>query len=78
MPYTSGAMAGAGVGGLAKLPHPPRELKPGQWVQNWIETLVGHGYDGYKSPGDAFWGMRYARPRPDGNGVDLFSPLPGA
>jgi hypothetical protein len=43
------------------------------------ETLVGHGYDGHKLPWDAFWGMRYAVVHdPAGNGVDLFSPLPGA
>jgi hypothetical protein len=33
----------------------------------------------HKLPWDAFWGMRYAVVHdPDGNGVDLFSPLPGA
>jgi catechol 2,3-dioxygenase-like lactoylglutathione lyase family enzyme len=39
------------------------------------EELVALGYDGYKAPWDAFWGMRYAVVHdPDGNGVDLFSP----
>ena len=40
-------------------------------------ALVDKGYEGHKAPWDAFWGMRYAVVHdPDGNGVDLFSPLP--
>jgi catechol 2,3-dioxygenase-like lactoylglutathione lyase family enzyme len=39
--------------------------------------LVAAGYEGHKAPWDAFWGMRYAVIHdPDGNGVDLFAPLP--
>ena len=41
--------------------------------------LVAAGYDGHLEPWDAFWGQRYASVRdPDGNGVDLFAPLPTA
>ena len=33
-------------------------------------------YAGHKEPWDAFWGQRYAIVHdPDGNAVDLFSPL---
>jgi catechol 2,3-dioxygenase-like lactoylglutathione lyase family enzyme len=40
------------------------------------ERLVSLGHEGHKEPWDAPWGMRYALVRdPDGNGVDLFSPL---
>ncbi|MGH9211968.1 MAG: VOC family protein [Acidimicrobiales bacterium] len=40
-------------------------------------SLVEAGYEGNKAPWDAPWGMRYAMIHdPDGNGVDLFSPLP--
>jgi uncharacterized glyoxalase superfamily protein PhnB len=40
------------------------------------ERLVSLGYDGHKAPWDAPWGQRYALVRdPDGNAVDLFSPL---
>ncbi len=39
--------------------------------------LVGAGYEGANAPWDAPWGMRYAIVHdPDGNGVDLFAPLP--
>jgi catechol 2,3-dioxygenase-like lactoylglutathione lyase family enzyme len=39
--------------------------------------LVAAGYEGHKEPWDAFWGMRYAVLHdPDGNGVDLYCPLP--
>ncbi|MFC5634933.1 VOC family protein [Streptomyces bullii] len=42
------------------------------------EELVGAGYHGELKPWDAFWGQRYATVHdPDGNGVDLFAPLPG-
>ncbi|MFF4396381.1 VOC family protein [Streptomyces sp. NPDC001480] len=43
------------------------------------EDLVGAGYHGELKPWDAFWGQRYATVHdPDGNGVDLFAPLPAA
>lgn len=46
-------------------------------VDALYDRLVDHGYEGHKSPWDAFWGMRYAVVHdPDGNGVDLFSPIP--
>lgn len=39
--------------------------------------LVTAGYHGNLAPWDAFWGQRYASLYdPDGNGVDLFAPLP--
>jgi catechol 2,3-dioxygenase-like lactoylglutathione lyase family enzyme len=45
-------------------------------VDATYERLVSLGYDGHKEPWDAPWGQRYALVRdPDGNGVDLFSPL---
>ncbi|MBP0450803.1 MULTISPECIES: VOC family protein [unclassified Kitasatospora] len=43
------------------------------------EDLVAAGYHGELKPWDAFWGQRYATVHdPDGNGVDLLAPLPGA
>jgi catechol 2,3-dioxygenase-like lactoylglutathione lyase family enzyme len=46
-------------------------------VDACYEDLVGAGFDGHLPPWDAFWGQRYASVRdPDGNGVDLFAPLP--
>jgi catechol 2,3-dioxygenase-like lactoylglutathione lyase family enzyme len=40
-------------------------------------ALVGAGHQGELAPFDAFWGQRYAVVNdPDGNGVDLFAPLP--
>jgi catechol 2,3-dioxygenase-like lactoylglutathione lyase family enzyme len=43
------------------------------------EDLVGAGHHGELKPWDAFWGQRYATVHdPDGNGVDLFAPLPAA
>jgi catechol 2,3-dioxygenase-like lactoylglutathione lyase family enzyme len=40
------------------------------------ERLVSLGYHGHKEPFDAPWGQRYALVHdPDGNSVDLFSPL---
>jgi catechol 2,3-dioxygenase-like lactoylglutathione lyase family enzyme len=40
------------------------------------ERLVSLGYTSRKEPWDAVWGQRYAlMVDPDGNGVDLFSPL---
>ncbi|MFG3147967.1 VOC family protein [Streptomyces sp. NPDC048243] len=47
-------------------------------VDSVYEALVGAGHHGELKPWDAFWGMRYAVVHdPDGNGVDLFAPLPG-
>jgi catechol 2,3-dioxygenase-like lactoylglutathione lyase family enzyme len=41
------------------------------------EDLVAAGHHGELKPWDAFWGQRYAVVHdPDGNGVDLFAPLP--
>jgi catechol 2,3-dioxygenase-like lactoylglutathione lyase family enzyme len=40
------------------------------------EQIVAAGHIGHKAPWDAPWGQRYATVLdPDGNGVDLFSPL---
>jgi uncharacterized glyoxalase superfamily protein PhnB len=40
--------------------------------------LTGAGAHGELAPFDAFWGQRYAVLQdPDGNGVDLYAPLPG-
>jgi catechol 2,3-dioxygenase-like lactoylglutathione lyase family enzyme len=40
-------------------------------------ALVGAGHQGELAPFDAFWEQRYAVVNdPDGNGVDLFAPLP--
>jgi catechol 2,3-dioxygenase-like lactoylglutathione lyase family enzyme len=48
-------------------------------VDALYERLTGLGYDGHKAPWDAFWGQRYALVHdPDGNGVDLYAPLPDA
>ncbi|MFI0485710.1 VOC family protein [Actinomadura sp. 9N215] len=39
--------------------------------------LTGAGHTAAQEPWDAFWGMRYATVLdPDGNGVDLYCPLP--
>ncbi|HEV8172361.1 MAG TPA: VOC family protein [Actinoplanes sp.] len=39
--------------------------------------MTAAGYEGHKQPWDAFWGHRYAVLHdPDGNGVDLYAPLP--
>ncbi len=39
--------------------------------------MTAAGYEGHKQPWDAFWGQRYAVLHdPDGNGVDLYAPLP--
>ncbi|MDL5204494.1 VOC family protein [Streptomyces sp. ALI-76-A] len=47
-------------------------------VDSVYEELVGAGYRGDLKPWDAVWGQRYAVVLdPDGNGVDLFAPLPG-
>jgi catechol 2,3-dioxygenase-like lactoylglutathione lyase family enzyme len=43
------------------------------------EELVAAGCHGELKPWDAAWGQRYASLHdPDGNGVDLYAPLPGA
>ncbi|GGU86760.1 glyoxalase [Streptomyces filipinensis] len=43
------------------------------------EELVAAGHHGELKPWDAFWGQRYATVHdPDGNGVDLFAPLPAS
>jgi catechol 2,3-dioxygenase-like lactoylglutathione lyase family enzyme len=40
-------------------------------------AMVGAGHDGHLAPWDAPWGQRYASLLdPDGNGVDLYAPLP--
>ncbi|GLW20913.1 MULTISPECIES: VOC family protein [Microbispora] len=47
-------------------------------VDRLYGDLVQAGYPGHLPPWDAFWGQRYAVVHdPDGNGVDLFAPLPG-
>ncbi|MFH9940693.1 VOC family protein [Streptomyces murinus] len=48
-------------------------------VDTVYEEMVGAGYHGELKPWDAVWGQRYATVLdPDGNGVDLFAPLPVA
>jgi catechol 2,3-dioxygenase-like lactoylglutathione lyase family enzyme len=45
-------------------------------VDATYERIVAAGHVGHKAPWDAPWGQRYAMMLdPDGNGVDLFSPL---
>jgi catechol 2,3-dioxygenase-like lactoylglutathione lyase family enzyme len=47
-------------------------------VDTVYEELVAAGHHGELKPWDAVWGQRYAVVHdPDGNGVDLFAPLPG-
>ena len=44
-------------------------------VDRAYDELASLGYEGHKTPWDAFWGMRYAIVHdPDGNAVDLFAP----
>lgn len=51
---------------------------PGEVDRRYAE-LVAAGYTGHKEPWDAVWGQRYALiTDPDGNGIDLFAPLPAA
>ncbi|MES5818693.1 VOC family protein [Streptomyces sp. RG80] len=65
--------SGGGRTGLALRCDSPAE------VDAVYEELVGAGHHGELKPWDAFWGQRYASLLdPDGNGVDLFAPLPGA
>lgn len=46
-------------------------------VDSLYAELTGAGYHGELKPWDAVWGQRYATVLdPDGNGVDLFAPLP--
>ncbi|WP_433334769.1 VOC family protein [Spirillospora sp. CA-294931] len=46
-------------------------------VDSTYAELIEAGYQGIKEPWDAYWGMRYATVAdPDGNGVDLYCPLP--
>ncbi|WLW51363.1 VOC family protein [Streptomyces sp. YU58] len=47
-------------------------------VDSVYADMVGAGHRGERKPWDAEWGQRYAcLVDPDGNGVDLFAPLPG-
>jgi catechol 2,3-dioxygenase-like lactoylglutathione lyase family enzyme len=49
---------------------------PGE-VDTTYAAMTAAGFDGHLPPWDAFWGQRYATLRdPDGNGVDLYAPLP--
>ena len=46
-------------------------------VDSTYAAMVAAGHTGHLEPWDAFWGQRYACLHdPDGNGVDLFAPLP--
>ncbi|MBE4734514.1 VOC family protein [Streptomyces caniscabiei] len=66
--YRRGTGGGAG---LALLCDSPAE------VDAVYEELTAAGYRGELKPWDAAWGQRYAVILdPDGNGVDLFAPLP--
>ncbi|KUN21966.1 glyoxalase [Streptomyces antibioticus] len=48
-------------------------------VDTVYDEMVNAGHHGELKPWDAFWGQRYATLHdPDGNGVDLFAPLPPA
>ncbi|MGH2712727.1 MAG: VOC family protein [Thermoleophilaceae bacterium] len=63
------ATGGPQIGLAFRLDGPPD-------VDAAYENLVSLGYDGHKAPWDAPWGQRYALVRdPDGNAIDLFSPL---
>ena len=46
-------------------------------VDELYAKALSAGGRAHKAPWDAFWGQRYAQLRdPDGNGVDLYAPLP--
>ncbi|BCL17103.1 VOC family protein [Micromonospora sagamiensis] len=46
-------------------------------VDRYYAELTGAGFAGHRPPWDAFWGQRYAVLHdPEGNGVDLYAPLP--
>ncbi|MEU3253602.1 VOC family protein [Streptomyces sp. NPDC006997] len=65
------APGGSGRASLVLRCDGPAEVDAG------YERLVGAGYRGELKPWDAVWGQRYAVVLdPDGNGVDLFAPLP--
>lgn len=65
-------VTGAGRIGLAFLAPDPAA------VDALYDDLVAAGHHSELAPFDAFWGQRYATVQdPDGNGVDLFAPLPG-
>jgi catechol 2,3-dioxygenase-like lactoylglutathione lyase family enzyme len=64
-------VAGAGRLGLAFA------LPDAAAVDAAYTELTAAGHHGELAPFDAFWGQRYAVVHdPDGNGVDLFAPLP--
>jgi catechol 2,3-dioxygenase-like lactoylglutathione lyase family enzyme len=70
--------AWAGASGSARMGVAFRCDSPAE-VDAVYADLTGAGYTGHLPPWDAFWGMRYATLHdPDGNGVDLFAPLPDA
>ncbi|MFB7875701.1 MULTISPECIES: VOC family protein [unclassified Nocardia] len=49
---------------------------PAEVDKLWAE-LVADGYHGDLAPWDAVWGQRYATlADPDGQGIDLYAPLP--
>lgn len=46
-------------------------------VDETYKTIINAGHRGHLEPWDAFWGQRYAVVHdPDGNGIDLYAPLP--
>ncbi|WP_278263525.1 VOC family protein [Nocardia sp. AG03] len=62
---------GSGRSGIAF-----RCADPAEVDKLWAE-LVADGYHGELEPWDAFWGQRYASlADPDGQGIDLYAPLP--
>lgn len=64
--------AGGGRIGLAFLVTDPAAVDAAH------DELVAAGHTSHLAPFDAVWGQRYATVvDPDGNGVDLFAPLPG-
>jgi catechol 2,3-dioxygenase-like lactoylglutathione lyase family enzyme len=65
------APSGGGRSSLALRCDSPAE------VDKVYEELVAAGHHGELKPWNAVWGQRYASMHdPDGNGVDLFAPLP--